>query len=297
MANEEDSEMSSGTVHSGVVVGVDGSTPSLTAVRWAAHEAAMRNVPLTIVHALCETVVSSAANGWSADPELWLEQEDEARNMIADAVKTAEDSLESRKAPQVSTELLYSPPVPTLVDQSQEAQMVVVGCRGQGALRRILLGSVSTGLVHHAHCPVAVIHDEAPTSQQPSELPVLVGIDGSQLSELAAAVAFDEASWRGVELAACMHGVTPEGSPFPTRSGWACNPAPRKPCPSASRAFKNAIPMCRCGVKSCAVIRHVISSTSLRRPNSWLSAAMAAAASPGCWDLSARRWSTGRAHP
>jgi nucleotide-binding universal stress UspA family protein len=202
MANEEDSEMSSGTVHSGVVVGVDGSTPSLTAVRWAAHEAAMRNVPLTIVHALCETVVSSAANGWSADPELWLEQEDEARNMIADAVKTAEDSLESRKAPQVSTELLYSPPVPTLVDQSQEAQMVVVGCRGQGALRRILLGSVSTGLVHHAHCPVAVIHDEAPTSQQPSELPVLVGIDGSQLSELAAAVAFDEASWRGVELAA-----------------------------------------------------------------------------------------------
>ena len=122
--------------------------------------------------------------------------------MIADAVKTAEDSLESRKAPQVSTELLYSPPVPTLVDQSQEAQMVVVGCRGQGALRRILLGSVSTGLVHHAHCPVAVIHDEAPTSQQPSELPVLVGIDGSQLSELAAAVAFDEASWRGVELAA-----------------------------------------------------------------------------------------------
>lgn len=202
MANEEDSEMSSGTVHSGVVVGVDGSTPSLTAVRWAAHEAAMRNVPLTIVHALCETVVSSAANGWSADPELWLEQEDEARNMIADAVKTAEDSLESGKAPQVSTELLYSPPVPTLVDQSQEAQMVVVGCRGQGALRRILLGSVSTGLVHHAHCPVAVIHDEAPTSQQPSELPVLVGIDGSQLPELAAAVAFDEASWRGVELAA-----------------------------------------------------------------------------------------------
>jgi nucleotide-binding universal stress UspA family protein len=194
--------MSSRTVHSGVVVGVDGSPPSLTAVRWAAREAAMRNVPLTLVYALCETVVSSATVGWSADPGLWLEQEDEARNVLADAFKAVEDSVEGGKAPRVSTELLYAPPVPTLVGLSEEAQMVVVGCRGQGALRRILLGSVSTGLVHHAHCPVAVIHDEAPTSQQPSELPVLVGIDGSQLSELAAAVAFDEASWRGVELAA-----------------------------------------------------------------------------------------------
>lgn len=211
--------MSSRTTHSGVVVGVDGSTPSLTAARWAAHEAAMRNVPLTLVYALCETVVSSAATGWSTDPELWLEQEDEARNMIADAVKAVEDSVESGKGPQVSTELLYSPPVPTLVDLSQEAQMLVVGRRGQGALRRILLGSVSTALVHHAHCPVAVIHDEAPTSRRANKLPVLVGINGSRASELAAAVAFDEASWRGVELVACMPGVTPRCSPCPTRSG------------------------------------------------------------------------------
>jgi nucleotide-binding universal stress UspA family protein len=194
--------MSSRTVHSGVVVGVDGSPPSLTAVRWAAREAAMRNVPLTLVYALCETVVSSATVGWSADPGLWLEQEDEARNVLADAFKAVEDSVEGGKAPRVSTELLCAPPVPTLVGLSEEAQMVVVGCRGQGALRRILLGSVSTGLVHHAHCPVAVIHDEAPRSLQPNKLPVLVGIDGSQSSQLAAAVAFDEASWRGVGLVA-----------------------------------------------------------------------------------------------
>ena len=194
--------MSDRTTHSGLLVGVDGSTPSLTAVRWAAHEAAMRNVSLTLVHAICETMVSSAANGWSADPGLWLEQENDARNMIADAVTAVEDTVESGKGPQVSTELLVSPPVPTLVELSKEAQMVVVGCRGQGALRRILLGSVSTGLVHQAHCPVAVIHDEAPTSRRANKLPVLVGIDGSRSSELAAAVAFDEASWRGVELVA-----------------------------------------------------------------------------------------------
>ena len=74
----------------------------------------------------------------------------------------------------------------------------MVGCRGRGALRRGLLGSVSTGLIHHAHCPVAVIHDKVPSSMQP----VLVGIDGSPASELATAIAFDEASWRGVDLVA-----------------------------------------------------------------------------------------------
>jgi nucleotide-binding universal stress UspA family protein len=56
--------------------------------------------------------------------------------------------------------------------------------------------------VHHAHCPVAVIHDEDPLMPHPSEAPVLVGIDGSPPSELAISIAFDEASRRGVELVA-----------------------------------------------------------------------------------------------
>ena len=80
--------------------------------------------------------------------------------------------------------------------------MVVVGSRGHGAVARVVLGSVSTGLVHHAHCPVAVIHDEDPLMPHPAQAPVLVGIDGSEASELATAIAFDEASRRGVELVA-----------------------------------------------------------------------------------------------
>ena len=79
--------------------------------------------------------------------------------------------------------------------------MVVVGCRGRGALARGLLGSVSTGLVHHAHCPVAIIHDEDPLMPHPSQAPVVVGIDGSPASELAMAIAFEEAS-----LARCRPG-------------------------------------------------------------------------------------------
>jgi nucleotide-binding universal stress UspA family protein len=64
----------------------------------------------------------------------------------------------------------------------------------------VLLGSVSTGVVQHAKCPVAVIRDEDPLMPHPQQAPVLLGLDGSPASELATAIAFDEASRRGVEL-------------------------------------------------------------------------------------------------
>ena len=78
--------------------------------------------------------------------------------------------------------------------------MAVVGCLGRGAMAR-RLGSVTHGVLHHAHCPVAVINDQDPLSH-PSHAPVLVGIDGSRASDAATAIAFDEASLRGVELVA-----------------------------------------------------------------------------------------------
>jgi len=196
--------MSARSTHPGVVVGVDGSPSSTMGVRWAAREAAMRNVPLTLVH------VSNPPAVWPAAPipaELQRQHGEEARKVIADAIKVAEDSVADGNRPEIDSELVVAAPVPTLIDLSKEAHMVVVGCRGQDAVQRTLLGSVSTGLVHHAHCPVAVIHDEAPILLQPSQLPVLVGIDGSPTSELATAIAFDEASFRGVDLVA-LHART-----------------------------------------------------------------------------------------
>ena len=197
--------MSSRETHAGIVVGVDGSPSSRVATRWAAHEATMRNVPLTLVHVVAASAAGSPAMVWPAgtiSDEFRQWREDEARKFIADAIKVVEDSAQDGDRPEINCELFFAAPVPTLVDLSKDAQMVVVGCRGQSALRRGLLGSVSTGLVHHAHCPVAVIHDEVPSSLQPANLPVLVGIDGSPASELATAIAFDEASWRGVDLVA-----------------------------------------------------------------------------------------------
>lgn len=84
--------------------------------------------------------------------------------------------------------------------------MVVVGCHGRGRLRR-LLGSVGAGLAQHGHGPVVVVRDDEPLMPDAAFAPVLVGIDGSSVSEPATAFAFDEASRRGVDLIAlyaCM---------------------------------------------------------------------------------------------
>lgn len=187
----------------GIVVGIDGSAPSTAAVEWAAREAAMQNVPLRLVHVVPPD--AALAGPWPRPPlppEFSQRQEDRTRQIIEDAHKVALEAASPIGSPQVDSEVLYSPIVPTLVALSKEADMVVVGCRGESAVTRALLGSVSSNLVHHAHCPVAVIHDEDPLTTRSLQAPVVVGIDGSPTSELATEIAFEEASRRGVGLVA-----------------------------------------------------------------------------------------------
>jgi nucleotide-binding universal stress UspA family protein len=184
----------------GVVAGVDGSAASNAAVCWAAHEAAMRRIPLTLVH-----MVNTAMPVWPRMPltaEAGVWHEDDGRRVLEEAVKIAEGSVRTYRAVDVAGELRRSPPVPTLIEMSEEADMVVVGSTGRGAVERVLLGSVSSGVVRGASCPVAIIHDEEPSTPTSVKAPVLVGIDASPASELAAAIAFDEASCRGVDLTA-----------------------------------------------------------------------------------------------
>ena len=189
--------------HHGVIVGTDGSSWSQVAVTWAAWEAVMRHVPLTVVHVVAPLSVAASALAWPVGrvPEDVLEiQENDGRRVIADAIKLVRDSVGGER-PEIDSEMLIGRYVPALADLSKEAELMVVGCRGRTAQHR-LLGSVSTGLIHHAHCPVAVIHDEVSSLPQSPGLPVVVGIDGSRASELATEIAFDEASWRGVDLVA-----------------------------------------------------------------------------------------------
>ncbi len=198
--------MSSELADPGIVVGVDGSPDSNAAMRWAVHEAMMRNVALTLVHAAAPVPAGAPVLGWSGEalpPDIAQQLDENARRVLAEAAKLAEDMTGDRRLRFNGVQSAASP-APALVDLSAKADMVVVGSRGHGTLERVLLGSVSTGVIHHAHCPVAVIRGDF--SPPPAGF-VLVGIDGSPASELATAIAFDEAAWRGAELVA-LHAWT-----------------------------------------------------------------------------------------
>ena len=184
----------------GIVVGVDGSAASNAAVFWAAREGVMRNVPLRLVHMFKTFVPTFPQIPMPSGVAEW--QEDDGRKLLEQAVKIAEDAVPTDRNTAITSEVKCSFPVPTLVELSQEAEMVVVGSNGRGALGRVLLGSVSSGVVRSAKCPVAVIRADASLMPHSDQAPVLVGIDCSPASELALAVAFDEASFRGVELTA-----------------------------------------------------------------------------------------------
>ncbi|OBI40274.1 universal stress protein [Mycobacterium kyorinense] len=183
----------------GIVVGVDGSAESRAAVRWAAREASMRHEAVTLVHVVQAVIVSWPIGAQQAAIAKW--QESNARDVIVQARNDLTDAMDKPQPLEVRTEILYANPVHALVDASQEARMVVVGSRGRGVLGRLLLGSVSSGVLHHAYCPVAVIHADEVSASAP-EGPVLLGIDGSPASEGATAYAFEEASLRGLSLVA-----------------------------------------------------------------------------------------------
>lgn len=182
----------------GIIVGVDGSPASRVATDWAAREAALRHVPLTVVY-----VIPPAEFGPLADlPHYADKREQRAKKILADALGLVFDATADHPGLVVDQRVMSGNAAVNLVEMSRHAEMLVVGCRGLGGVAGLLLGSVSSGVVHHAHCPVAVIHDEDPLMDYPSAAPVVVGVDGSPASELATAIAFDEASRRGVELVA-----------------------------------------------------------------------------------------------
>lgn len=209
-------------VQPGIVVGVDGSAVSQGAVRWATRESVMRRVPLKLVYVLATDVTAAWAMAVPAAPlpeEYFKSREDEARAVLS----ASEVIAKEEGAVDVLTEFVHDAPVPGLVNASKEADMVVVGSRGNGAVKRLLLGSVSTGLLHHARCPVAVIGADMDTRAEGG--PIVVGVDGSRASQLAVEIAFEEASMRGVDLVA-LHSWSDRNESLHPYVDWATVRAP-----------------------------------------------------------------------
>lgn len=127
----------------GIVVGVDGSHASDVAVRWAAREAAMRNSALTVIHAIAEPGMPWSQTRTPVNIREWLRAE--GNRIIAGAIEIARSSTDKGGPAQINSELSLPAPVPALVNLSNDAEMIVVGCHGRSAVDRVLLGSVSTG--------------------------------------------------------------------------------------------------------------------------------------------------------
>ena len=127
------------------------------AVDWAARDAAMRNTRLTLVHAVRPIGLTLPPLPAPTAFSRW--QVEQGQKILDEAVEIALRATPEGGPAEIESELLFSPVVPTLVDLSKEAQMVVVGSRGRGPLARSLLGSGSSSLIRHAH---AIAREEEP---------------------------------------------------------------------------------------------------------------------------------------
>lgn len=184
----------------GIVVGIDDSPGARLAVQWAAREAELRNIPLTLVYAFSPEVSTWLRTPLPAGVLRW--QQDHGRRLIEGTLQAVEEVTAAGGPAGVNTEVLASGAALTLIEKSKQAKLVVLGAKGSARWPGRLLGSVSSALLRHAHCPVAIVHEEDPSIFAATQSPVVVGIDGSPASEVGTAIAFDEASRRRVGLVA-----------------------------------------------------------------------------------------------
>ena len=142
-----------------IVVGVDSSSQSVAALRWAADEARLRGATLKVVHAWTLTPVAVSAmtpvaGGYPVARDI-QELEDAGRELLDDAVEGVE--LNEPGSLHVDKVLVCDSPARALLEAAQDADLLVVGSRGHGGFAGLLLGSVSQQVAHHATCPVVII--------------------------------------------------------------------------------------------------------------------------------------------
>jgi nucleotide-binding universal stress UspA family protein len=145
----------------GIVVGIDGSAHSQRSLEWAMKEAALRHVPLTVL-----AVHPVALSAWTRAPITYPVDAEEVENAKS-AAQESVDKVASQiggERPAVTVQSVSGSPAEELIKAGEGADMLVVGSRGSGGFGRLLLGSVSSQVTHHAPCPVVVVPGPADES-------------------------------------------------------------------------------------------------------------------------------------
>ncbi|MEV0402638.1 universal stress protein [Actinoallomurus sp. NPDC050550] len=178
-----------------IVVGVDGSHHAMNAVDWAAAEAGRRRLPLRIVH---------ITTGWErGDIPAYRGHGSMAPPPETPGLKVldvAEERARTFALVEIERRLGVGPVPGTLLQESADGALLVLGQRGTGTFTRLLLGSVSRQAAEHARCPVVIVPTD--TDRRPRLPEIVVGIDGSEASIDAVAFALEEAAMRAIGVRA-----------------------------------------------------------------------------------------------
>ncbi|MFE7427436.1 MULTISPECIES: universal stress protein [unclassified Streptomyces] len=177
-----------------VIAAVDGSSHSLEALDWAAREAVRRGLALVVVHARTP-----------APHSVQETQRREAEELLTQCVRRV-----SRLAPALHPTTLTPMdfPAAALTSLSRDASLVVVGSRGLGGFRSLLLGSNSMAIASMAKCPVVVVHGTPEEGREEELRDVVAGVAADESSEAVLEFAFAAAAARPGARLRIVHGWT-----------------------------------------------------------------------------------------
>jgi nucleotide-binding universal stress UspA family protein len=142
---------------SGIVVGVDGSGHSQRALVWAMTEAAIRQVPLTVL--TVHEQIRGYFSGTVTFPDDG-ERAEQVKRLVQAEVDGVLATLEGPRPSVINVQVAMGSSVEEIVNAGKDADMIVVGSRGAGGFTQMVLGSVSSLVTQHAPCPVVIVPHE-----------------------------------------------------------------------------------------------------------------------------------------
>jgi nucleotide-binding universal stress UspA family protein len=136
-----------------IVVGIDRSAASKEALQLALREASIRGTRVRAVHAWTATMaVTMTGPGFIAPVD-----QERRRQEAGELLHSVVNAVAGERAASVECVLAEGPAGHAILDNAHDAELIVVGQRGLGAVGAVVLGSVSHHLLHHTHCPVLVV--------------------------------------------------------------------------------------------------------------------------------------------